>query len=366
MSDEQATTRRDVIAEQFAQHEEQQQVETPVETPEAPVEAPVEVKAEDDKPGRTANRLRDEKGRLLPGKKEEPVEQPVETAPQAPPPNPYESLRPSSWKKEMWPIWDKVTRGQALTPEEAKKYAEYDNNRFADYSKGVSVYKTEAESARQLQEAIAPFLPTLQQHGLQPTQWIQNLGRAHHTLALGTPEQKLQTFQKLAADYGVPLQALVGQPGQVDPLMQTITPLYEQVRQLQGQFQTYQQQTQQQQQAEMQRTLSDFAAQHEHFEAVRQTMGQLLDSGLAQDLQTAYDTALKLPQHSDIAEAVAQQQAAEAERKKVEEAAAAAARARAKTTSTRSATPSGTGTSSGAKDRRSIIAEQIEAMSGRV
>jgi len=38
----------------------------------------------------------------------------------------------------------------------------------------------------------------LQENNIAPQQWISNLGTAHKTLALGSPQEKLQMFAQLA------------------------------------------------------------------------------------------------------------------------------------------------------------------------
>ena len=88
-------------------------------------------------------------------------------------------VRPTTWKKEYLPIWDKLTAGEQLTPEESLKLAEYSNQRESEYKKGVSTYKQEADNAKSLIEAISPFVPELQKQNIHPAAWINNLGRAH-------------------------------------------------------------------------------------------------------------------------------------------------------------------------------------------
>src|SRR3990167_735844 len=83
--------------------------------------------------------------------------------------------RPDSWKKEREADWNTLTPSQQA----------YIKEREDQYFKGVSTYKQEWEGAKPLLDAIAPFLPTLQQHGIKPDAWITNLGRAHHALATG-------------------------------------------------------------------------------------------------------------------------------------------------------------------------------------
>jgi hypothetical protein len=357
MDDNQPTTRRDVLSAEFDKLE--TEPAPVVEAEPAPVEAaPVE---EPPKAGRTANRLRDEHGRLLPGKKEDsaPVEVKPVAAPAtaqaqpAPAAEPIRPQRPSSWKKDYWEHWDK------LDP----KVADYILQREQQFSSGVSTYKQEADRAKELREALAPFEQDFQKAGVSPAIGVAKLANAHRELVNSAPEQRIQIFQRLAQEYGVPLQAV--QSGQVDPVMQYFMPVQEQIRQLQGQFQTYQQQIEQQQQTAIQTELQSFAAQHEHFDSVRETMSGLLSAGLAQDLQSAYDAALALPQHSEIRQAMQQQQSAEESHRKAAEAAAIASRARGKVTSIKSANPSGTVVTNGAKkDRRAILSEAFDTAIG--
>ncbi len=155
-----------------------------------------------DPPAETAEerRARDEQGRFA--RQEQEAKAPAIPPATAPV---DEVVKPTTWKKEYLPMWDKLAAGQMLTPEEAKSFLKYQNQRETEYKTGVSTYKQEAERARELHGALEPFMPLLQQHNISPSQWIGNLGKAHQTLALGSPEQKLQTFAKLATDYGVDL-----------------------------------------------------------------------------------------------------------------------------------------------------------------
>ena len=111
-----------------------------------------------------------------------------------------EIKRPTTWKKEYVEVWNKMQEGKPLDKAEFAKFAEYANQRESEYKKGVSAYKAEADNARELTQAIGPFIPELQKHGIHPAAWINNLGRAHYTLANGTYEQKVQMFHRLAQD----------------------------------------------------------------------------------------------------------------------------------------------------------------------
>ena len=81
---------------------------------------------------------------------------------------------------------------------ELSKLQEYIMQREQDYAKGVSTYKSQWDQAAPIYEAMQPFIPILQEHNIQPQQWIQNLGRAHQVLAMGSPEQK-EKLHKISA-----------------------------------------------------------------------------------------------------------------------------------------------------------------------
>lgn len=328
---DQQTTLRDSIADALDKAE-------AVETEVTPKNIEVSTETEEQK----ADRIRDEKGRFI--KAEEPPEEKsaVEEKPVRKP--------PSSWKKDHWGQWDRL----ASDPELAT-LQDYIEQREAEFAKGVSAYKNQWDQAQPIYEAIQPFVPELQQYGIQPAQWIQNLGNAHRTLALGTPEQKLQMFAKLATDYGVPLQSLTGQ--QQDPQFPNVLG---EVNNLKTELNRIKQEREAQEQAFIQQEIEKFKANAPYFEQVKPTMAQLLQSGVAADLKTAYDKAIRL--HDDVwQEHQAQQAKAEAD-----ERARQAAEKKAKAVSTKSATPTGpTGTVSGKKSLRDIIAEQVDEVTAQ-
>ena len=307
-------------------------------------------------------RVRDEAGRFA--KKDEPAPaKPVQQAspPVAPEQQPQEPKRPSTWKKEYWPIADKLAAGQPLTADEAKKFYAYMGQREDEYKAGVSTYKTEAQQAKEVQEAIAPYMPKLQQYGIAPAQWIKSLGEANSILEGGSPQQKLGLVMQLAQRYNIPLAAAfqggMGAPQQPNPVMD----LAAQVDMLRQQTQQFNQwRTQQEQgalQSEIQKVATD-TERYPHFEAVRETMAQLLERGVAQDLQSAYDKAVRLD--DSVWEQVQSAKLAQQSQAQVVKKAKAAA------VSPRSATPSGSAASAGAKDRRSHLAEAFDQIEGRV
>ena len=334
---------------------------------EAPVDAPAELPVEDDIADEP---LRNEKGQFVAKEEaeapvtasetethEEVEEQeiaPVETKPAL--------NRPTTWKKEYLPIWDKLTSGEQLTPEEALKLAEYTGvQRESEYKKGVSTYRQEAERARQLEEAVAPFMPELQRNNIHPAQFINNLGRAHMVLAQGTPEQKIQMFHKLAQDYGIQLgegQQLRQQDPYTAQLMQQLQQVNQEVYSIKSR---YEQEEQARLVGEIERVRQ--SADFPHFDEVRETMAQLLEQGLANDLETAYAKAVRLQDDVWAKEQERLLRSAQEQSSKRQQ----VAKAKAKAVSPRSVTPNGLVAASDKKDRRSLIEEQLgSAMSNRV
>ena len=316
--------------------------QTPVKTEPVEVETPVEETAEQ-KAGRTAGRARDEKGRLLPGP---PKEEPVVAAPEVKKPP-----KPSSWKKDYEQDWEK------LDP----RVAEYINQRESDYAKGVSTYKTEWEQAKPLLEAVNPYLPDIQRLGITPAQAVAKLAQAHRDMSSANPMQKLQFFARMANDYQVPLQALLDpqfaqqwQQNQLQSQQPPQVPVEKLVEQKMSEYFSKQ-------------AVEAFGSDKEkypHFEAVRSKMAQLLESGLANDLEGAYHAAVKLDDELWQAEQQAKLKAEEAQRLEAQAKAVKAAKGNA--ISPKSSTPSvpGAGAKKGLRDTLESAYEEV--MSGRV
>lgn len=335
-------------------------IEAEANAPEAGAIADRPNEASEPSPAAQASRIngRDDKGRFTTPKggdvptEKAAAEMVPETAAEPP-------KRPSSWKKEMWAQYD------GLAPEVRDYILQRENETAA----GLAPLKQEIETAKPLRQAVEQFLPDIQQLGVSPAQFVQNLGMAHRVLTQGSPQQKVGMLQRLASDYGVPLEALAGQPaqpgqpGQPDPQLQWIT---EQVQGLSHGWNQFQQSQAQAQQQSMQAQIDAFAADpaHAHFLAVKQTMAGLLQAGLAPDLQTAYDKAIRM--HDDIWQKEqarqAEAQAAEAARKQTET----VAKAKAIAVSPKGSSPSGKVIAAQPTDRRAQIADALDALGARI
>jgi len=346
-------------------------------TLEAPVEKEIEV---NDDPIQTENASeegsqestdRDEKGRFK-GSQEEASSQddtPEESelvAEASDADEEPEIKRPTTWKKEYRDVWDKMAGGKPLDKEEFAKFAEYANQREAEYKKGVSAYKGEADNARQLTEAIGQFAPELQAQGIHPVAWINNLGRAHMVLSKAPYDQKVQMFHRLAQDYGIQLNSdslQMPEQAYVDPYQQQ---LMQQLQATQQQVQQLSAIREQEENARLSNEISRVSSDKErfpHFEMVREDMAQLLERGLAPNLETAYAKAVRMNDEAFKLEQEKLLKSAGTQASKAQQ----VAKAKATAVSPRSVTPSGQVSKTDAKDRRSLLmANLADAEGGRV
>lgn len=254
--------------------------------------------------------------------------------------------RPSSWKKDYEEDWGK------LDP----RIQDYIQQREADYAKGVSTYKNQWDMAAPVMESIRQFQPLLQQYGVAPQQWITQLGNAHAQLVTGTPQQKMAIFQQLANDYGVNLGSLGGYE---NPVYDQFSQLTQELNQIKNQWGQFQQQQETLEQTQLRSEIDSFKADKPYFEEVREVMAGLLQSGMADDLQSAYDKAIRL--NDDVFQKVNAEQAQKSEAAQREKVAA----AKAKVLSPKSTTPTASTTSGGksANSAREAILAAFDAHS---
>lgn len=350
MAEEQPqATLRETLEEQVAAAREEQ---TPV-TPDVAA-APVETEAQ------RAERVRDEQGRFAKAEAKAapvaaqptPAAAPVIEEPQLPKP-------PSSWKKELWPVWEALHKGQ-ITPEHAKALVDYIPQREQQFATGVSTYKQIADTAKPLLDAVAPFQADLDRHGIPAHDMVARLMSAHKTLALGSPQEKLQLFAKLAGDYGIPMQAFFDQNAQQQYLATPHTPAPQPQQDINALVESAIAAREVRQTVE---SIEKDTQNYPFFQYVRSTMAQLLETNEATDLNDAYHKALERPEHATLV-TLAQQQQERAEQARIAEAAKVTARvARSNAVSPRSATPAGAPVNE-KKDVRSALRDAIAQHAG--
>ena len=318
---------------------------------------------------RTAEqRSRDEQGRFSQKDKTNVTTVPVQQAVQRSKPQ-----RPSSWKKDYWSHWDKLSGGESLTPEEAIALAEYTAQREQDYSKGVSTYKGEWDKAKPVLEALTPIAPMVQQHGFSDTNhWLQTAVGTFRSLSSGSPQQKLGTLFQIAAHYQVPLEEIFEQDenGRFYLNPQKFQAVQGQRPQTQSQSPDTRKVVEEiLMERDATKQVADLASDKEkypHLEQVRETMAGLLRAQLVEDLPSAYQAALRMPHHKELLETVERQQREADEKRLREEQVNTVTNARAKVVSPKSSTPATTMKNEKGKGIRSSYEDAVNNRLGRV
>ena len=201
------------------------------------------------------------------------------------------------------PEIEQIKAPQSWTKEAKEQFASFDPlvqkeliKRETDYSKGIQRHAEGAKWAEETKPIFEQWQPYLNQLGTTPSQAFKALIQAEYTLRHGSPQNKQQALSKMAADYGIPL----AQPSETQQADTSSQPIYDELNNLRQQIsqqQQYQQQQQnriaQDQEAQMQEMITEFSsnAEYPHFEQVRESMAQLLQAGMSESLEDAYNKA---------------------------------------------------------------------------
>ena len=259
--------------------------------------------------------------------KAEPVVAEAAPAEQHPENKPLVPRAPNTWRKEAQGKWE------AVDPDIKAEIIK----RELDAANGIREYKTQAQEAAAYRDAVAPYAEHFKQLGATPVDVVRGLMPSAAKLYFGTPEQKLQALVETAQNFGVDLGQLANvHVPQVDPnirqIQQQLNGLQQSVQQSTWQQQQAQQGAVQQEQANLATEIDAFAKAHPHFEAVREQMAHLLNTGHAQSLDDAY--AMAVYANDELRTAVLQQS-------QVQQQAQAAQRAKAAAVSVKGGSPTG-------------------------
>lgn len=187
---------------------------------------------------------------------------------------------PSSWSpkvREHWNALPEDVRKEIIRREEASIV-------------GVRKLQEEFAPVRQFTESLAPFLQDAAQNGFDPGQHVRNTMAAERALRTGDVNSRFNALLSIADQYGIPLrQAINSAAGQQilpeTPQQPQIPPEVarelEEARRFREQYaaNSYEQQ------------IAQFSQGKEFFEDVRGLMADMIDSGLAKDLNEAYEKA---------------------------------------------------------------------------
>ena len=277
------------------------------------------------------------------------IAEPVTTqeSPEPAPEPPVWERPPASWKKDYHEAW------QTADP----KLKEYAWQREEEMKAGVQPLLTKAQFADQMQQAIEPYMQNIRGLGIEAPQAVKALMEADNVLRHGSPQQKQQYFAQLAQQYGINMGEV-----QIPPTDPNFYNIQNELAQVRGEVLNWKQQQEVAQNQALLNEITQFQTKAEYFEEARPTMIQLLNSGVAKDLDDAYQKAVRLDNELFTKQQQSQQAKTEAEKREASNKAAKAARAAA--VSVKSSTP-GAATKTNAQDRRSLLAESFDALNDR-
>jgi hypothetical protein len=283
----------------------------------------IEQHYEDDTP---AAPERDGKGRFVSSKPPDEGEAPIagEDAPDVAPPAEASGAEGQPEKEadsteesplhppQHWPEADKTRFAEM--PHDAQEWAlERDKSMTADYTRKTQEAADMRQQYQPMDKVLEPMRPSLQQAGISDSQYVARLVEADRQLQTNPKE----AIKWLADRAGIDLANL--EPGAGEYTDPQIAALQNQVTKLTNHLSTQERRTVDarihglsgQIEAFSKKADSDGNLQYPHFEAVRQSMGSLIQSGQAKELEDAYEKAIRLD--DDLFK-----QTLDAERKKAE------------------------------------------------
>lgn len=195
-----------------------------------------------------------------------------------------EDKPPLTWRKEASATW-------AQLPSEAK--AEI-LKREADIFKGIESYKVDATFGKSVKQVVAPYEGYMRTAGIAPEAALHGLLQTHHTLGTGTPEQRLNLIREMAKSYNIDLaQAAQGIPEApyVDP---QVAALQKELQRVQSFVEQTQNERRQAEVKSISSAVDAFASNpaNAHFAEVADQVVRLIQTGVANSLQEAYEQAV--------------------------------------------------------------------------
>lgn len=189
---------------------------------------------------------------------------------------------PSSWSpkvREKWGELPEDVRAEIIRREEAS-------------ASGVRKLQEEYAPIHRFAEAMSPFLQEASRMGQDPTGYIANVMVAERQLRHPDQEMRFHALLNIADSYGIPLRQIinrsVGQEILHQPQQQQGQQMHPAVQQ---ELAAMRQWREQQENQTIESQINAFKKDKEFFEDVRDLMADLMDSGVAKDLQDAYDKA---------------------------------------------------------------------------
>jgi hypothetical protein len=241
-----------------------------------------------DTPAPDQSRGRDEKGRFasktsaIAPEQAKPAPRPEDRdyppAPPIPPPTKVpQSLRPE--EREQWGKVPEIMQ-RAFIRREAEIQARF---READQHRKL---------VQAFNETVQPFEAFLRSGGSNPLKALDSALRTAYTLRMAPPQEKAVAVAQLIRQHQIPVEALAAALDGAPVPTSSQAPVYDpRVDHLIQQFQSREQQQQEALLSRARSDISSFSQNHEFFEDVQEVMSQLISSGVAKDLESAYDLA---------------------------------------------------------------------------
>lgn len=223
---------------------------------------------------------------------------------------------PRTWRKGLENDWKALPA--AVRQEIAK--------REQDMDRGLAQYREPAAFGQAIGQEMLPHIDVMREIGVTPQRLTRDLMGAWVTLVKGSPDEKRNMLLQLAQGAGIDIAGSAPQATASQQPDTAVQPVLEPVLQrVQNIEQMVRQQAQEQARAASESAAAEVAAfrakpEHKHFDAVQQTMAQLVSTGQATTLDDAYSKAIWM-----VPEVREQLLAEQAQKRAADEAAKAAA-----------------------------------------
>lgn len=189
---------------------------------------------------------------------------------------------PNTWKQETAQKWE------TIDPEIRQEII----RRESEFHSGIEQYKSAANLGNSFHDVAKGYLEDMNTRGIPPLQMVAGFFELERILATGTNEQKLDTFAKIARDYGIDFS------GNGDYVIQdeTIQELRGKIQRLESNQAKYQETTAQSERARIQNEIDTFSKDpvNKYFNEVQNDMAALITGGKATGLKDAYEQAIWL------------------------------------------------------------------------
>ena len=186
--------------------------------------------------------------------------------------------RPASWKKDMQPTWDSMSK-------EAKEYV---IQREDQMKQGLVKDRDDAVLGRTMRDTLAPYASLLKAQGIPEKQMVNNMLGAHYKLSTSSMAERKEVFAKLAESYGIKFDG-TGQSQEIDPAVNNLTT---KINRLESYLAQSQQAAQQAAQAKVISEVDAFASEHPYFDEVESEIAIFIEGDKNMTLKQAYEKAI--------------------------------------------------------------------------